>query len=299
MRELRQRWILRVSTLFTLTACFTLLIGGGLTAMNLNKILTYWGEDIQLTAYLNSDLGQVDIEKIQRDISKNPSIDKVHYVSQERALQDFSAQMASYAPDLASDRDLLSLIPGSLQISLKEDVTGSVGALRLEAVAKVLSRVEGIDEVRFGQEWVRKYSAFLTFIHRLMMAVAGIVGLATLLVIGNSVRASIEARRSEIEVLELVGATAWMVRRPFLVEGAILGLGSSAVAVFLCLMGLSFFKNTFLEDLRYFQLSDQILSFTLLHVVAMVISGTALGALASYFCVRRMNDGFSASGGVV
>lgn len=297
MRELRQRFLLRLTTFITLTACFTLLTAGSLGLLNLVNVLSYWGEEIQITAYLSSEIAPSQIEALKERLKSDPRVAKVELVSQEEALQDFSHQMASYAPDLAKDQELLSLIPASLQISLKGRMGEPATSSEIDAVAKDLRGYQGIEEVRYGQEWVEKYGAFLILIRRGLFVLGLIVALAALLVVGNAVRASVESRRSEVEVLELVGATSWMIRRPFLMEGAALGFLSICMSLILSSFGFLFMKSLFRNELQFFQLSSQLEFLGPLQVAAFLVFGVGMGALASYLCVRRVNNGFAASGG--
>ncbi|HRO66151.1 MAG TPA: ABC transporter permease [Pseudobdellovibrionaceae bacterium] len=297
MRELRQRFFLRLTTFITLTACFTLLTAGSLGLLNLMNVLSYWGEEIQITAYLSSDVTPSQTDALKERIQSDARVAKVDLISQEEALEDFRNQMSSYAPDLAKDQELLSLIPPSLQISLKGRMGEPATSEQIEAVAKDLRSFGGIEEVRYGQEWVQKYGAFLTLVRRGLFILGVIVALSALLVVGNAVRASVESRRSEVEVLELVGATSWMIRRPFLVEGASLGFLSICSALIVSSFGFIFMKSLFKNELQFFQLSAQLEFLGPFQIAAFLIFGIVMGAFASYLCVRSVNSGFAASGG--
>ncbi len=297
MKELRQRLFLRLTTLVTLTACFALLSAGSLGLLNLGNILAYWGEEIQITAYLSSEITPSQIEEIQKTIGQDSRVEKIQLIAQEEALEDFRNQMASYAPDLLKDQDLLSLIPPSLQISLRGNYGEPASSVQIEAVAKSLEKYRGIEEVRYGQEWVKKYSAFLSLIRRGLLVFAVIICFSALLVVGNSVRASVEARRAEVEVLELVGATPWMIRKPFLVEGAMLGFLSMMAALLLSFLTFSFLKEFFQQELQFFQMSSHLQFLTLAQIFYFILFAVGIGGLASYLCIRRVNDGFAASGG--
>ncbi|MBX3039850.1 MAG: ABC transporter permease [Bdellovibrionaceae bacterium] len=288
---------MRLTTFITLTACFTLLTAGSLGLLNLVNVLSYWGEEIQITAYLSAEMAPTQIDALKERIKSDSRVDKVELISQEEALEDFRGQMASYAPDLAKDQELLSLIPSSLQISLAGRLGEPATSEQIEDVAKELRGYEGIEEVRYGQEWVQKYGAFLTLIRRGLFVLGVIVALAALLVVGNAVRASVESRRSEVEVLELVGATSWMIRRPFLVEGASLGFLSICSALIVSSVGFLFMKNLFKTELQFFQLSSHLEFLGPLQIAIFLVFGIGMGALASYLCVRRVNSGFAASGG--
>ncbi|MBX2988248.1 MAG: permease-like cell division protein FtsX [Bdellovibrionaceae bacterium] len=293
MRELRHRLFLRLTTWLTLTACFAVLSSALLLALNLSMVMTLWGDDIQVTAYLNQDAGPDRLREIEGILKRDARIGRFEYTSREKALTDFRAQMASYAPDLAADDDLLSLIPSSFQISL----AGSAPADRLEDLAHDLKNVAGVEEVRYGQEWLKKYSAVLSALKGSVGLIGGVLLVAGLLVIGNAVRASVEARRNEVEVLEMIGATSWMIRKPFLMEGATLGFLSSLSAVILTFGGFLAVQGVIRDELNFLNLAQHVRYFPLWGVAFAVVGGTVLGAMASYLCIRRLNDGWAAAGG--
>lgn len=293
MRELRQRFFLRLATFLTLTACFALLGFGALGAMNLTRVLTLWGEEVQISAYLKTDLLPSDLDRLQAAILADSRVSRVELITQEEALEDFRVQMASYAPDLAADRDLFSLIPPSLQITLKDD---HASVASVEQVAARVRIQNGIEEVRFGQQWIETYASVLSLLRRSLLGLMAVIGVAGVLVIGNAVRASVEARRHEVEVYELIGATPWMIRKPFLVEGAVFGGFAAFTALCFCFGSYLLMKSFFQSELQFLQLSQSFGFFPLCGSAAFLATGTLLGLGASYLCIRRLNSGFAASG---
>lgn len=293
VKELQQRFLLRLMTLATLTACFFLLAMASLAARNLGEILSLWGEEVQISAYLSTSLTPSEVEALRQKVLNENGVAKVELITQEEALEDFRVQMASYAPDLVSQPDLFSLIPPSLQVTLHSDRTDSKS---VAALAKKMQSFAGIEEVRYGQEWIEKYGAFLGLLKRGASALGLILMVATLLMIGNTTRASIEARRAEVEVMELIGATPWMIRKPFFVEGILLGLGAAVLAMAGSAFAFLSLNRFFANELRFLQLSQHLRFLPPWFVVLFFLVGAALGGLAAYLCVRRLNNGFAAAG---
>ncbi|KYG66561.1 hypothetical protein AZI86_05820 [Bdellovibrio bacteriovorus] len=294
MKNPRKNWALRFSTLVVVTACFVVISGALVLTQNFRNILTLWGEDVQMTVYLAQDLSDQGREFIENKIKSSADIEKISFVNQEKALGDFRTQMASYAPDISQDEELLKLIPGSFQVKLADSSAENQMTL-LQNLASQIRPLEGVEEVSYGQDWIAKYAALISTVE-ITLRFLGIVILgAALFVISNAIRASIASRKEEIVVLEMIGATPSMIRKPFLVEGAILGLTSSVLAVGLCFAIYLGIKNVLIEKLSFLQLSQHIQFLTPIAWIAFVIVGTSLGALASYLCVRRINDGFAGS----
>lgn len=293
--SLKRNWTLQFSTLIVVTACYAIVCGSFLLSQNLQKILTVWGEELQMTVYLSENTEANDVESLQKKIESNPNVGKVHFVSKEKALEDFRGQMASYAPDLMGEKDLLTLIPASFQISLSQSLKAMDHLKILDALAGTLKAEKSVAEVSYGQEWVQKYGQFLYYFEKACQALGIIIFCAALFVLSNVIRASVQSRKQEIEVLELIGATPAMIRRPFMVEGALIGFVSSLFAVGICYFAyaniLSFFEN----ELKFLQLSQHLQFLGMTLVVGFCVAGTLLGALGSYLCVRQINDGWAAS----
>lgn len=299
MRELRQRFWLRISTWITLTACFSVLVGATVAAKNLVHFLTLWGDDIQVTAYISPEANADRIKKIEDKLRGDSRAGKIEFVSRERALDEFRTQLASYAPDLAGDDDLLSVIPASFQISLPASITASRQVEAIRDLATAVEKIEGIDEVRYGQEWVKKYASVVSAARGIFLFIGLVLILAAFFVIGNTVRASIDARRNEIEVLELVGATQRMIRRPFMIEGAVLGFFSSASSLLVGWLVFGGLRDLISQDMGSAMLGQEMSYLTVPMAFAVVFGGAFLGVLSSYLCLRRVNTGFAAAGGVI
>ncbi|MNJ91211.1 Cell division protein FtsX [compost metagenome] len=297
MRGPKKSLALHISTLIVVTACFVVMGGALLLSQNLQKILTLWGEDIQMTVYLSEDITDESRKSIESFLKATNQVGDIRLVTQEKALGDFRQQLATYAPDLAQDDELLKLIPSSLQVSLASSVSTQDQTQVLKSLAEKVHDLDGVDEVSYGQDWVEKYSALVTAIEISIRGLGFIIVLASIFVMSNVIRASVEARREEIAVLELIGATSTMIRRPFLVDGAFLGGISSLAALGICFGIFVAAKELFLQKLSFLQLGHHLIFLSITLSIFFVIGGIALGAFGSYLCVRRINDGWAARAG--
>lgn len=297
MRVPKKNVALNISTLIVVTACFVVMGGALLLSQNLQKILTLWGDDIQMTVYLSEDTTEDSRLKIENFLKSKPQVGDVRFITQEKALTDFRQQLATYAPDLAQDDDLLKLIPSSLQVSLASSVAAQDQVQVLASLAEQVKELDDVDEVSYGQDWVEKYSALVRTVELSIQGLGFVIVLASIFVMSNAIRASIEARREEISVLELIGATSTMIRRPFLMNGAFLGGISSAIALGVCFGIFVGVKGLFLQQLSFLQLGHHLSFLSIPLSVLFVILGVALGSFGSYLCVRRINDGWAARAG--
>ena len=284
---------LRLTTVASLSASFFVVLTFFIFSMNLQNLLTLWGEDIQITAYLKADLSKAEVQTLIEKLRADSRSARVEWVDQQKALRDFQVQLSSYAPDLAQDQEILSLVPQSLQIQLHETLQNKAD---VESFAQDINKIKGIEEVRFGQEWIKQYSALVGALRKVFALGVVIILAAAFLVVGNAVRASIEGRRREIEVLELVGASTSMIRRPFLVEGALLSIASMVIALGLSFGVFAAIAHFLSEELQSTMLSSSLHFLSGLAMFGFVALSAGLGAFSAYVCIRKINTGFAASG---
>src|SRR5690606_17500265 len=96
---------------------------------------------------------------IQNFLEQNKEIDHLKFVPKEAALNTFREQMITYAPDLLRDPDILGLIPMSFQFGISSEIPPEEHLQKTESIASKLRHLAGVDEVSFGQDWVKNYAA--------------------------------------------------------------------------------------------------------------------------------------------
>jgi len=291
----RYHFSLQLATLVVLVASFTV-VGGVLTiGSNLYRVLTLWGESMQVSVYLNETASLDNISSIKKFLENDSRLEKPRLVSKEEALITFREQMASYAPDLLNDKELLRFIPASFQFSVSKLIAAADQLEVMQTTANSLKIMPGVDEVTFGQDWVKNYTAFIRTLNWGGIIFITIIITCAAFVMANAIHTSVVQRRNEIEVMELIGATPAYIRLPFIGEGALLG----GLASFLA-MGLSFglflvVKDYFQGQLAFLQLGTQIHFLDAQVAAELVVFGVLTGALSAWLCVRRINDGWAAS----
>ena len=286
---------LQFSTAVILTASFSVISGVLLVGQNLQRVLTLWGESLQMSVYLSENITPETSEQIATTLKNNDKIDKVQFVPKEKALSQFREQMASYAPDLLNDGDLLRLIPSSFQFSISSQVSPSEQLPKMQEIAASLKTQPGVEDVSFGQDWVKSYSqisAAITWAGWIFTIV--IIGCAVF-VISNCIRSSVHQRRDEIEVLELIGATSSYIRKPFLIEGLALCILSCGVGLSLTYGLFEVAQESMKAQLSFLQLAHQVQFLKYQTVFILVVGALSLGWAATWACLRSLNDGWAAS----
>jgi len=191
----------------------------GIATYNLRLALSAIEERVEIVVYLRDDVRQSEIDLAQNELSAIPEVARVSYVSKREALARAQQDLPEFA-DLFSTAEVNPL-PQSLEIELRP---GSRTQEVVDRVSAAASAYPFVEDVRFGREWVEK----LFTLRRVGAATTAVLGAAffmvAALIIGTALRIAIFARRDEIYIMRLVGATNGFIRRPFLLEGALSGL---------------------------------------------------------------------------
>ncbi|NIR45205.1 MAG: ABC transporter permease [Gemmatimonadetes bacterium] len=244
----------------------------GLVTYNVDVTLRGIERRVEVVAYLRDDISAAQLELLQNDVRSFPEVEGVNHVSKFEAMRNAMQQLEEFR-DVFTDLELNPL-PASIEIQLRPDFRDPES---VERVANLIALYPFVEDVRFGREWVDK----IFQLRRLGGAVAAILGIAfaivAILIIGTTVRMAVLARREEIIIMRLVGATDGFIRRPFLLEGFITGLVGGVLALVLT-YGAHLVVDGSLIDLEWLPS---------LWTAGGVLAGGLLGLLASGSALRR------------
>ncbi|HXV85202.1 MAG TPA: permease-like cell division protein FtsX [Gemmatimonadales bacterium] len=263
-----------LSALSVTTIAFALFVVGlfGLVALNLRAALTAVEERVEIVLYLRRGTPVEAATLAMSDIEAFPEVQSAAYVSEDEALRRARRELTEFQGVLG---DLQSNpLPASLEIRLKPGFRSST---HVNAVAERLRGFRFAEDVRFGRDWIEKLDRLRDVAAVVGLAVGSAFAVASVIIIGTTIRMGVLHRAREISIMRLVGATDGFVRRPFLLEGALKGAlgGIGAVA----LNHAAFFTvDRMLFDAAFFSPAQ---------VGLMVLFGTGLGLLASAVSVRR------------
>jgi cell division transport system permease protein len=179
--------------------------------------------DPHVNVYLTLEATDADVKRIESALRSNPQTTSVRFVSREDALAELKSS-THLAEVLASlDRNPL---PHAFTVRVRADDGAKLAAAR-EAWAKL----PAVDQVVADFEWSQRLRRWIRFGDRVMGVIALVLGAAVTFIVGHLIRLQVVSRRQEIEVSQLVGATASDVRRPFLYHGLLQGAAAGAVAL--------------------------------------------------------------------
>jgi cell division transport system permease protein len=265
------------SSLAVLTIAVVLVLVGAasLLVRNMSGLLDEFGDDLQLTAYLEDSVSESDLRLLATTVGAAPGVERVDLVTREQALERFE-EIAGGAELLAGLEE--NPLPASLEIHLLPE------ARTAEAIAILESSIEGlpgIDELAHGQEWIEGYSRALSLVRGIALGIGLVLGLAALLIVANTIRLAVYARRDELDILALVGASRTFVRVPFLLEGVLQGLLGGLIALALVFGAYELLLPQIRFGLELLVGRAELRFFTSGEAFGLVASGAGLGLLGS------------------
>ncbi|MDZ7704402.1 MAG: permease-like cell division protein FtsX [Trueperaceae bacterium] len=238
MRAIRSNWIASVSTITTMTLSLTILAGFSLLSLNLNRLLGELQNELEVAVYLAPD---ANAPQLLSTISAWPEVARADLISPEEAL-------ASLVDDLDYLEQAAALIPNPLPPTIELRL---LDPAQTPFVSERLRRLGGVDGVEDGSDAVDTFVAINDALQIGGSVLIVVLLSSALFAIVNSIRAAITARRGEIEVMRLVGATRTFIRAPFLIEGFLLGLFSAVITAALVVPGYQLIVQRLSEQLPF------------------------------------------------
>jgi cell division transport system permease protein len=224
--NIRQNVLVNVLTIGTITLALLIVSLFLLVFVNLESTADEWSGKIQVTAYFDTEPSPQELSAIMTRVKAIEGTDKVVYVSKQQAMERFRNRLKGQETLL--DGVPADVLPSSFEITLKRKSREDAA---MEAYVTRLRKVPGIAEVQYGEEWVRRFNTFMNFLRFVGALLGGFLLMAVLFIVSNTIKLTIYARKDEIEVMELVGATRFFIKAPFLIEGIIQGAAGAVLAL--------------------------------------------------------------------
>jgi cell division transport system permease protein len=253
---------------------FSLFVVGlfGLTAYNIRRAIEKVEEKVEVVGYLTDDALPEQVLVATQEIRGLPEVAAVRPVSKIEAMANARETMEEFR-DVSTDLES-NPFPASLEVSLKP---GSRTPTAVARVAKHLKAYPFVEDVRYGRDWLDKIYLIRQILGGAASIIGGAFALVAAIVIATAVRIAVFARREEISIMRLVGATDGFIRKPFLLEGLITGFVGGVLSAVLTYVAFRVLDSTMFRI-------EWIPGRWVLGVVA---AGTAFGFLSSALAVRR------------
>ncbi len=267
-----------------------LIIGVFLVAgIMVDSLMSSVEDEVTITAYVADDASDEDIQQVMTEISSLDDVASVSYTTKEEALENFTNSMTSN-PDIIEQLDGTNPLPASIDIELKEPQMVEDVAAILESNStyqEICDNPEDVGEsIKYGQETVERLFSLTNTLRYVGIVFIILLIFIALVFINNTIRLAILARRREIAIMRLVGASNGFIRGPFLMEGALHALIGSLLAV-LAIQLMRMFAIPQLSNAIQFLNFDIGGTAYILIYIGLVVLGIVIGLIGSAFAMRR------------
>lgn len=278
MRSLWRNRFMSLASIATVAISLLILGAAWLLVINTDYLASVMESELEINVYLNLDIERekaVDMKKVFTEV---PGVEEATFISKEEGLKKLEERFGEEANLLQALGDNNPL-PDMYRLKALE-------AAQVPYIAQETEKIEGVEMVRYGQGMVEKLLALTQWLRTIGVVIIFAIALAAIFLIATTIRITVFARRREITIMKLVGATNWYIRWPFFLEGMTIGLIGAVIAV-AC---LHFFYSQLMANIA--------LTISFLNILAdtkviypvyknLLIMGTVLGAMGSAISLRK------------
>ncbi len=251
-----------------------------LVVKNARSVSDSWDNALDFSVFLNEQVSTNDAEALAKLIGQRADVESVRFISADEALAEFK-QQSGFGEALEQLPD--NPLPHTLVVRPGPGNTSDSLILLQEEIGNLPET----DHVQVDTEWVQRFHAILDIVRQAIAIGAGLLGIAIIVIIGNTIRLDIENRRDEIEVTKLIGASNAFVRRPFLWTGFWYGLFGGLMALGLVYYEIHLLGGPVARLAGLYQSHIAVVSLDLRESAAIVGIGIFLGLFSSWFTTAR------------
>ena len=224
-RSIKENRVISFAAIGVLATCLLLVGASYLFSLNLNEMIGYFESQNEVLIYLDDDLGEAGIERIEEELHATQNVRSVTFISKDQGLED-------WMEELGDDGTLLEWLRDDNP--LQDSFCVVLGDLsQMEETLDVIRAIHGVDTVSASAEVSRAVTALKTGVSTTSLGIIAILAVVSLLIIANTIRLTVYNRRKEISIMKYVGATDSFIRLPFLTEGILIGFIAGTLGFFL------------------------------------------------------------------
>lgn len=263
--------VLSTTTILIIVGVFLLI------SVNSSLFLKNIESQLEIIVYLEDNTSKTELNNLKSNITSIVGIRKVKFVSKEEAYQRL-------LKSLGEQKDILSAIevnplPASFEIQVKDPKM-------IKQIANQMAKLEKVEEVEYGQGTVEKLLNFTYIFRRAGMLILALLIFSSILIISNIIKITVYARRNEIEIMSLSGATSRFIKWPFIIEGFLQGFTSAILSIIILYKFYFFAINKMHQVIPFLPLV--VGNMDLLPIgISILLLGSLVGILGSMFSVGK------------
>jgi len=248
---------------------------------NTEAIGADWQHASEITLFLRKDLSQQEVSTFHKRLSLSNDIESVRWIDKSEALQEFRESSGfGEALDALTNNplpDVLLVLP----------VANKRGTVQAQQLAQQLRNEREVEQVRLDLDWLQRLEALLNLVRDGLLALAALLCIAVVLIVGNTIRLNINSKRDEIMVMKLVGATDGYIQRPFLYTGVWYGFVGGLIAWLATAVMILWISGAVADISELYESQFALVGLTFNEMLVLWLLAIGLGLLGSYIAVRK------------
>ena len=225
-RNLKQTWGTQVMTLLTVSLSVLIFAFFFLVYSNFLKVGAKLGDELRLIVFLHEEIIPELQPQIERKIREFSDVEKVIFISKQEAFERLSNQ-------LEQDRDILTdlgndFLPPSIEVYPDKSLKSLA---RIKQFSDYLSTLPGADKVQYGHDWVERFGYVTNLLRLIVFMSGGLLIMTTIFMVSYTIRLTVVARRDELQVFRMLGATNTYIQGPLMLEGLLQGMLGSSIGL--------------------------------------------------------------------
>ena len=281
LTSLSRNRLLSIATVSTMAISIFFLGVAVLLTVNADRFMNRLESDIEIVAFLNDSANKTQVAAINDQIQALAGVQAVVFVSKDEALARIQDKFATDNYDLGKTLGKNPL-PDTYEIKAQKPQDVPI-------LAGQIGTIPGVYKVSYGQGVVEKLFQVTKWVRIISVSLMGLLALGSVFLIATTIRLSIYARRKEIYLMKLIGATDWFVRWPFFIEGVILGLAGALIAIGTLGVGYNSLVSSLATTLFFVPLVQQ-QNLLINMYLSLLGAGAGLGILGTYISLNRFLD---------
>ena len=274
--------LMSIASIFTVTSCIFIVSVFFILSTHVSYFVRQLGDTIGIVVFLDEDITPFQTNRLHQLISNIPNVRSVTYVSRDEALQGMIDRFGEDAPILAG-----LILDNPLRSSFKIEIADVVHHAQVERALQNIA-ADGIGGIRNDANLANILSTLSDVVQVISLLLILVLGVVAIVIITNTINITVNARRTEINIMKYVGATDWFIRWPFIIEGVLIGLVGGFIPALITwavhdrvvgvLIGI--------QELTFITFVPRHLIFAQLFPFALLL-GTIIGLVGSGVSVRR------------
>ena len=272
---------LSIASISCITVTLIIVAVAMIGSLNVENFANIIRDDFTIVVYMNNDLDEKGEENIKQTIKKMSNIESITFNSKKDIANEMKKEDKIFDTIISSWSDSENPLYDTYLVKVKDSE-------KISNVAKIIEKIEGVAQVKYGEGMIESLLKIFKIIEKILIVLVISLVLVTAFLIVNTIKITIFSRQEEIEIKRLVGASNFMIKQPFVIEGLLIGIIGSIIPILVTIYGYSYiYEKTGGVIFSKFITLVKPFPFTFMVSVILLVIGIIVGMFGSSRAVRK------------